>query len=74
MKGLFNRVLIATDLSSIDISLLKACNELIDIIGIKKIYLVHIIPDFNAPENENLNFHKLFSINYPVDETSMIKA
>lgn len=63
-----NRMMIAFDLSDMDKQLLKYTNNLIQFLGIEKIYMLHVMPDMALPSNQDLEFHKLFSSKYPVDE------
>jgi len=64
----FNRAMIAFDLSEMDGHLLRFTHTIKDLLEIKKIYFLHIMPDVTLPKNADLEFHKLFSSEYPVDE------
>lgn len=64
----FSRALVALDLSLMDNKLLHYLASLVPVLDTKKIYFVHIIPDFNMPKNVDIEFHKLFAPEYPVDE------
>ncbi|MEM1319697.1 MAG: universal stress protein [Bacteroidota bacterium] len=66
--SLFNRLLIAADLSDMDDHLFGFTQQLIEKAGAEKIYPVHIIPDFTQPEKPILEFHKRFTMGAPVDE------
>ncbi len=37
-------------------------------LGFQKVYLLHVMPDFSAPKNVDIEFHTLFSADYPADE------
>ncbi|MDX1942676.1 MAG: universal stress protein [Saprospiraceae bacterium] len=64
----FRRILLALDLSEMDKTLLRYIAEMHQVLGAEKIYFLHIMPDFTAPKNIDVDFHKLFSSEYPVDE------
>ncbi len=64
----FNRVMIACDLSEMDVQVMKYIKLISDLINIKKTYFIHIMPDVSLPRNTDIEFHKLFSTEYPVDE------
>ncbi len=64
----FSRIMIAFDLSEMDSQLLRFTRTIKDLIDIKKMYFLHIMPDLSLPKNVDLEFHKLFSSEYPVDE------
>lgn len=64
----FRRVLIALDLSLMDEKLLDFVGSMVNVLEIKKIYFVHITPDFNIPKQVDVEFHKLFAPEYPIDE------
>ncbi len=68
MKPTFERVLVALDLSDTDARILEMAAALEPYLGIKKIYFLHVMPDFKAPLHVNLEFHKMFTTGYPVDE------
>lgn len=63
-----NRAMIALDLSPMDETLLQFARLMHDLFQFDKLYFVHIIPDFIAPKNEDLKFHKQFSTDSPLDE------
>mgnify|MGYP006312775791 FL=1 len=58
----------ALDLSAMDQQLLAYLSEVGPLIGTQKVYFLHAIPDFTAPENVDVEFHKLFNPEYPIDE------
>lgn len=62
------RAIIALDLSPMDEVLLRFARMAHDLFELDKLYFVHIIPDFIAPKNADLNFHKQFSTDSPLDE------
>jgi nucleotide-binding universal stress UspA family protein len=64
----FNRTMVALDLSLMDEKLLRYVAFIAPLIDIHKIYFLHAIPDFTAPENVDVEFQKLFAPEYPVDE------
>jgi nucleotide-binding universal stress UspA family protein len=68
MKNSFNRVLIATDLSEMDDRLLTFVAQLSKQVKIEKVYLAHIIPNMLVPIDSELEFHKMFTSGYPIDE------
>lgn len=64
----FQRALVAMDLSKVDEKLLAFTRIMVDLLSLKKLYAVHIVPDFTAPDNLDAEFHKLFAPEYPIDE------
>ena len=68
MKSTFERILIATDLSEVDEKLFAFTDHLVQKEVVRKIYCVHIIPNFSDPQKEDLAFHKKFTKGYPLDE------
>lgn len=64
----FNRTMMACDLSDMDRHMLRFIKTIKELVDIKKLYFIHIMPDVNLPKNADLEFHKLFSSEYPVDE------
>ena len=64
----FDRAMLALDLSGMDEAILRYVASIAPVLDIRKIYLIHAIPDFSAPENVDVEFHKLFNPEYPVDE------
>ncbi len=64
----FNRVMMACDLSDMDKHMLRFLKTIKGAVDIKKVYFIHIMPDVTLPKNADLEFHKLFSSEYPVDE------
>jgi len=68
MYSLFNRILIAADLSTMDQTLFEFTKTLLQKSSASKLYILHVIPNFLNPSNPDLNFHQLFAKNYPVDE------
>lgn len=68
MKTSFERVLIGLDLSSADEGILRAAAALLPVLGCKSVYFFHVVPDFSMPADIEVEFHKLFSTDYPVDE------
>ncbi|MEM9921722.1 MAG: universal stress protein [Bacteroidota bacterium] len=72
----FHRVLIAADLTEMDQHLLDFSTSLLSAGHSKKVYALHIIPDFTKPKKTILDFHQRFTTGVPVDEKvrSMLKA
>jgi nucleotide-binding universal stress UspA family protein len=64
----FNRTMMACDLSDMDKHMLRFLKTIREALNIKKLYFIHIMPDVALPQNADLEFHKLFSSEYPVDE------
>ena len=64
----FKRTLVAMDLSAMDSKLLEWVGTLDKKLGFQKVYLLHVMPDFSAPQNVDIEFHSLFSADYPADE------
>lgn len=64
----FRRVLIAMDLSEMDAHILKFTSFLGDLLSFQKLYFVHIMRNFSAPDHLDAEFHKLFAPEYPIDE------
>ena len=64
----FNRLMIACDLSDMDAHVFKYVSRIRELINIKKAYFIHIMPDVSLPGHADIEFHKLFSSEYPVDE------
>lgn len=64
----FKRTLVAMDLSVMDPKLLEWVSTLNAKLGFHKVYLLHVMPDFSAPKNVDIEFHTLFSTDYPADE------
>ena len=64
----FKRTLVAMDLSIMDPKLLEWVGALDKKLGFQKVYLLHVMPDFSAPQNVDIEFHTLFSADYPADE------
>jgi len=63
-----SRILTALDLSPMDERLMKALHYYHEFLGTQKAYFLHIMPDFNLPKEIDVEFHHLFSSDYPVDE------
>lgn len=63
-----NRMMVALDLSGMDQKLLEYSHQLVKLLDIDKLYFLHVMPDMMLPENKDIEFHKLFSSKYPVDE------
>lgn len=68
MKTSFDRVLIGLDLSSADEGILRTASALVPVLGCKSVYFFHVVPDFSMPTDIEVEFHKLFATDYPVDE------
>lgn len=68
MKTGFERVLVALDLSPADRKILQMVAALEPLLGFRKIYFFHVVPDFKMPGNIEMEFHKLFAPEYPIDE------
>ncbi|MDX1666344.1 MAG: universal stress protein [Saprospiraceae bacterium] len=64
----FDRSLVALDLSGMDKNLLRYFSFMSPLLDTKRAYFVHIIPDFSLPKDIDVEFHKLFSTDYPIDE------
>lgn len=64
----FRRVLVALDLSTMDDRLLKYIAMIAPVLALRKLYFLHVMPDFSMPKNSDIEFHKLFAPEYPVDE------
>ena len=64
----FKRALVALDLSDVDKSVLQFIGQQAEALGIQKLYLLHIIPDFAMPEQADVAFQQKFSPDIPVDE------
>jgi nucleotide-binding universal stress UspA family protein len=62
------RAMIALDLSPMDEVLLRFARLAHQLFELDKLYFIHIIPDFIAPKNSDLDFHKQFSTDSPLDE------
>ncbi len=68
MKNRFERILVGLDLSDADKNILQATAALIPALGAKTVYFFHVMPDFSMPADVEVEFHKLFAPEYPVDE------
>lgn len=68
MKPMFERALVALDLSPMDEKLLRTTAAMAPAMGIKKIYLLHIAPDFQVPENADWAFREKMAPREPMDE------
>ncbi len=64
----FIRALVAMDLSEMDANLLRFTRLLAGSLETEKIYFLHVMPDFSVPKEVDIEFHKLFAPEYPVDE------
>jgi nucleotide-binding universal stress UspA family protein len=64
----FKRVLMAFDLSEMDLQLLQFIKRHSFALGIKKLYALHIMPDFTEPTHPEVDFQKRFAPESPVDE------
>lgn len=64
----FSRTLVAMDLSVMDPKLLEWVGVIDAKFGLQKVYFLHVMPDFNTPKNVDIEFHTLFSTDYPADE------
>jgi nucleotide-binding universal stress UspA family protein len=64
----FKRALVALDISDADSSVLQYVAQHADALGIEKLYLLHIIPDFAMPKQADVSFQKTFAPDIPVDE------
>lgn len=62
------KALVALDLSAMDQSILRYTHFVSGILGLKKIYFVHIIPNLLIPADVDLAFHQMFSVDFPIDE------
>ncbi|PHN01699.1 universal stress protein [Flavilitoribacter nigricans] len=62
------RAVVALDMSEVDQSILKMTDLARDIFELNKLYFIHIIPDFGAPQDPDLVFHNKFTTDVPVDE------
>lgn len=63
-----SRVLMAVDLSPMDERLMKALYCYHRFLHIHKAYFLHVMPSFSVPKDAGIEFHSLFSTEYPVDE------
>lgn len=63
-----SRILTALDLSPMDERLMKALYYYHDFLNAHKAYFLHVMPNFNLPKEIDVEFHHLFSTDYPVDE------
>lgn len=68
MNTSFERILVALDASSHDQHLLHLIRKMILRGGVRRVYGVHIVPDFNIPSSTVAEFNKLFSPEVPLDE------
>ena len=64
----FRTVIAAMDLSSTDEQIVKFTSNLAPILGMKQLYFMHIVRDLTHPAHPNLEFHRLFSQDHPLDE------
>ena len=64
----FRRIIVALDLSEADRHILQFLAANAALMGIEKIYFVHLMPDFTLPKQVDVEFQKLFAPEYPVDE------
>lgn len=62
------RAVIALDLTDVDAGILRMTNLAKDLFALRKLYFVHIIPNFGSPSNPDLDFHAKFTTDIPVDE------
>ena len=63
-----SRVLVAMDLTDMDNRLLNSLHYFSDLLAVRKAYFLHVMPDFRLPKDVDVEFHRLFSTEYPVDE------
>ncbi len=56
------------DLSDIDMEILHFTAQHAEALGIQKLYLLHVIPDFALPKQADTAFQKMFAPDIPVDE------
>lgn len=68
MSNSFERILVALDASPHDQHLLHLIQKMISRGGVRKVYCVHIVPDFNIPSSTVAEFNKLFAPEVPLDE------
>jgi nucleotide-binding universal stress UspA family protein len=64
----FKKTMVALDLSDMDDQILTYTRFITDIFETRQLYLTHIIPSFTSLKNLDLEFHQLFSAEYPIDE------
>lgn len=64
----FKRALIALDLSNVDKSVLQFIAHHAEALGVQKLYLLHVIPDFAMPKQLDVAFQQKFAPDVPVDE------
>ncbi|TXB62462.1 universal stress protein [Phaeodactylibacter luteus] len=64
----FKRALLALDLTETDASLLDFTARHARALGVEKLYVLHIIPDFTAPAGTEADFMSRFAPEVPVDE------
>lgn len=62
------RAIVALDLSDADRYVFRYLAANAALMGIKKAYFVHIMPDFTIPKHVDVEFQKLFAPEYPIDE------
>ncbi len=63
-----SRVLMAVDLSPMDERLMKALYCYYRFLHVHKAYFLHVMPSFSIPKGADIEFHSLFTTEYPVDE------
>lgn len=67
------RAVVALDLSDADQDIIRMTSMINDLYELTKLYFIHIIPDFGAPQNTDLEFHDKFTTDVPVDEAVKTK-
>ena len=63
-----NKVITALDLSVIDPAVIRYLSQIADDFQMQQFYFMHIVKDLTRPENVELDFHRLFSPDHPLDE------
>lgn len=64
----FATVLTALDLTEMDEKLIAYSKFIAAQFGARKVYFIHIVPDFKAPKALQVEFHKRFAPETPLDE------
>jgi nucleotide-binding universal stress UspA family protein len=68
MQSQFERVLIALDATTHDQYLLRYVLKMIRKGSVRRVYGLHVVPDFNVPVSAVAEFNRLFSPEVPLDE------
>ena len=65
---IYERMLVALDLSNKDVQLFDFAGFLTDFFGLEKIYFVHIVPNLEVPNSDTGLFYRINDPEHPVDE------